>query len=257
MKTRYIFVLILLCFNVKVLGEIITASPGDTIIVVNQGADALTDSLQDPYPCIYEDTIINISSSHSDDVATLTLAVNTVNNALSDMNTLFTVVTIIISIITVLVAVIGLFGIHDLRKEVNEHKKETNIKIGAWNTESERLKKQNEKIEKAQTLNNQYLQKVNQWMLDNAYAIADSQGTNTNQSRNLMEKSMLNYYLMKLYLSNDIHEIDGCINYIKTKGGKEEIEHLRFVVDNDSDKYRCDKAGEAIGYIQGRISSKG
>lgn len=41
---------------------------------------------------------------------------------------------------------------------------------------------------------------------------------------------------------------------IKTKGGIEVIEYLQFIVDNDIDKYKRDKASEAIGYIKGRFS---
>lgn len=258
-----LFALIVVSLRLEAQCSTVVASPGDTIIVVCSKTETVKDSDQVQMNCCCKDSNrTNNSPLQSNDLNALTVAVNTVNNVLDDMNTLFTVVAVIISIVTILVAVIGLFGIHDIRKDVEEYKeklstlKETiNEKIDLWQKEEKILKEKNEKIERVQTLNNQYLQKINQWMLNNTYSIADTPGENTVQGRDLMAKSILNYYLMKLYLSNDKHEIDGCINYIKNKGGENEIEHLQFIVDNDPDKYKCDKTSMAIGYIKGRMSS--
>lgn len=258
MKTKYLYVLLvlcLICFKAEATNDTILISPDDTIIVVCHTKEVTHAPFSSLPTCLCEDSNkIFGSEMHPDDISTLTLAVNTVNDVLSDMNTLFTVVTIILSVITVLVAVVGLLGIHDIKKDVEKHKKDVGVKIDNLINEAETLKKRNKTIEKAQKLNNQYLQKVNQWMLKNAYSIANTNGGKSVQSQNSMEESMLSYYLMKLLLSKDHHEIDGCINYIKTKGTLNEIEHLQFIVDNDLDKYKRDKASEAIGYIRGRFS---
>ena len=259
MKTRFLFIVLVLfalCFKLEAQSRIVLASSGDTIMVVCVETETLRDSAQTQSSCLYRNhNKVDSSFSHSDKISILTLATNTVNNVLTEFNNLFAMVTIIVGIITMFVAIVGLWGFHNIRKEVNDNRENVNKKIEAWEKEAEKLKKKNEEIEKVQILNNQYLQKINQWMLANAYSIADTPGGNTTQGRDMMRKSILNYYLMKLFLSRDKHEIDGCINYIKTKGGKDEIEHLQFIVDNDTDKYKSDRASEAIGYIQGRISS--
>ena len=261
MRIRYLFVLLALtvvCNKTVALNDTVLVTKGDTLLLICLNTEDQKDSahIHPPYQCKATNDSAS-SSSYPDDVSALTLAVNTVNNVLDDMNTLFTVVTILISIITLFVAVVGLFGFHDMKNEIKNYKEEINMELATWKTETDKLKKKNEAIEKVQTLNNQYLQKINQWMLTNAYsyAAADVPGGTSTQGRDLMEKSILNYYLMKFYLSKDRHEIDGCINYIKEKGGEEVIEYLQYVVDNDLDEYKSSRANIAIGYIKGRLAS--
>lgn len=193
------------------------------------------------------DTLNNGSFPSSEETSALTALINTINN-------LYTRDNIIIACVSLVMLLFGFIGLRSIKERIDDFKKEIDSEKELRDA-AEKLNKKYEEIEKVQTLNNQYLQKINQWMLANAYSIADTPGGNTTQGRDLMGKSILNYYLMKLFLSRDKHEIDGCINYIKTKGGKDEIEHLQFIVDNDTDKYKSDRASEAIGYIQGRISS--
>lgn len=193
------------------------------------------------------DTLNNGSFPSSEETSALTALINTINN-------LYTRDNIIIACVSLVMLLFGFIGLRSIKERIDDFKKEIDSEKELRDA-AEKLNKKYEEIEKVQTLNNQYLQKINQWMLANAYSIADTPGGNTTQGRDLMGKSILNYYLMKLFLSRDKHEIDGCINYIKTKGGKDEIEHLQFIVNNDTDKYKFDKASEAIGYIQGRVSS--
>lgn len=193
------------------------------------------------------DTLNNGSFPSSEETSALTALINTINN-------LYTRDNIIIACVSLVMLLFGFIGLRSIKERIDDFKKEIDSEKELRDA-AEKLNKKYEEIEKVQTLNNQYLQKINQWMLANAYSIADTPGGNTTQGRDLMGKSILNYYLMKLFLSRDKHEIDGCINYIKTKGGKDEIEHLQFIVDNDIDKYKRDRASGAIGYIQGRVSS--
>jgi hypothetical protein len=180
--------------------------------------------------------------SYSDGISTLTLVTEAIDDMFNRANTFFTIISIAIALA---VALMGFFGFRSIDKV--KAKAEEELKL--INDQNKRY----DVIEKAQALNNQYLQRVNQWMLKNAYSIANINGGKSVQSQNLMEESMLYYYLMKLYLSKDQHEINGCIDYIKTKGSIEVIEHLQFIVDNDTDKDKIEKASKAIGYIQGRI----
>lgn len=170
------------------------------------------------------------------------------------INNLYTRDNIIIASVSLVLLLFGFIGLRSIKERIEDFKKEIDAEK-QFRNEAEKLNKKFEEIEKEQTLNNQYLQKINQWMLNNAYSMADTPGGDTTQGRDLMGKSILNYYLMKLYLSNDKHEIDGCNSYIKNKGGENEIEHLQFIVDNDPDKHKRDRASEAVGYIKGRISS--
>lgn len=254
MKTNFLVVLLILivgCLSAETLNDTVQATPGDTLSVVCIEPKIHEEVGLIKSTCQCEDCNRIVDSiSNADDISTLTLAVNTVNNALTDMNNLFTVVTIIIGIVTLLVAVVGLLGFHDVRKDVNEHKKKVYEEIDIWKIEAENLKKKIKEIEKTQTLNNQYIQRINQWIYNNANAIAQANGVSTTQGRNLMKQSTLNYYFMKLFLSKDKHEIDSCINFIKTQGGKEAIEYLKFIVDNEPDEYKRIKSSEAIGYIK-------
>lgn len=255
MKTRNLFILFtlaIICFRAKASNDTIIKLPNDTLVVVCAESDCLNDSIQIQSNCMRDN--IHVSDlSYSDGISTLTLVIE----AIEDM---FNRVNIYVTIISVIIALAGFFGIGSIKskikkleKSIQDTKDEAKKSMLELKEEASKLKIENVAIEKVQTLNNQYIQKVNQWMLYNAYTIANTIGGESIQSRNLMEESMLNYYLMKLYLSKDQHEINGCINYIKTKGGIEVIEHLQFIVDNDTDKDKIEKASKAIGYIQGRI----
>lgn len=230
MKTRYSIIILFLL-----------------AICINTTATNVSDTVQSQTISVSIDTLNNGSFPSSEETSALTVLINTINN-------LYTRDNIIIASVSLVLLLFGFIGLRSIKERIEDFKKEIDGEK-QFRNEAEKLNKKFEEIEKEQTLNNQYLQKINQWMLNNAYSMADTPGGDTTQGRDLMGKSILNYYLMKLYLSNDKHEIDGCINYIKNKGGENEIEHLQFIVDNDPDKYKCDKTSMAIGYIQGRISS--
>lgn len=237
MKTRFILVLItlLVVFYKEANSNTVLTSSGDTQMVASLNEDTLFDTGQQQ-ACIWEDSYrVGSSKSNSDEVSAFTLAANTVNNG-------FTVVTEVVGILTLVVALFGLFGYLELKKKVAKAIKEAKI-----------LKEKNENIEKKQILNNQYLQKINEWILDNADTIAETNGSGSELGKNLKNKSMINYNMMKLYLSTDEKEILECFNYIKMKGTLNEIDPLQFIVDNDPNKYKSDKASEAIGYIRARI----
>ena len=243
MKTRFLFVLfalIVMGHKIEAKNDTILTSPGDTIIILRVEAEVLKDSVQvQPNCSCIDSNRVTSPNSYPDDVSALTLAVNSANNVLTGE-------TILVGILTLLVAILGLFGYRRFIKKVDEAKKA-----------AEDLKKKNEKIEKIQSLNNQYLQSINQRILNNADAIAEAIGErNLERGKYLKEKSMVNYYLMKLYLSTDKTdktEIDDCINYIKTQCSEEIINHLQFIIDNDPYKYKKNKASEAIGYIRARV----
>lgn len=267
MKTRYLFVLlalILMDFRAEATNGTIRIYPYDTLLVVCTETNHQNNSVQVQLSCLCDKSHI-CDMSYSDGISTLEYVRNEIDGMINDAILILTIISIFIALA---IPIAGFFGFHsigkvktEIIKDVNEHKtkvekelEKSQNEIENWKNEAKILKKKNETIEKVQNLNNQYLQKVNQWMLNNAYTIANTDGGKSAQSQNLMEESMLNYYLMKLYLSKDQHEINGCIDYIKTKGGTEVIEHLKFIVDNDTDKYKRDKTSEAIGYIRGRFS---
>ena len=265
MKTRYLFSLIVwmaVCINVEAKNDTIKVFPNDTILVTCAEVAHPNGSsiVQSAYMC--DNTRGNEFFSCSDGVSILTLVENAINNLYARDN-------LIVAIISLTVVVMGFWGVRsfktareelsDITKEqgslIERYGNEVNQTIATLNEEAKNLKEKYEEIEKKQSLNNQYMQRINQWMLYNANAIAETAGGGSNTSRDLMAQSQVYYYLMKLFLTDDQHGIDGCINFIKTKAGQEEIEHLKFIVDNDTNVYKKQKAGEAIGYIRGRITN--
>ena len=243
MKNQFSFVLLILIFTgfrAAAKSNVVMISPSDTLIVVSIKSGTIMDSAQQQPICLSEDLNNRVDSSapNSDIVSALTFAVNSANNVLTGE-------TIVVGILTLLVAYVGLFEYHRIIRKVNETQNEARI-----------LKEKNKEIEKFQSLYKQYMQCINTWILENADAIAEANGADSKYGHYLKNKSSINHNLMKLYLSTDETEIGKCISYIKTKGGKEEITYLQFIVDNDLNKYKRDKASEAIGYIRGRLMSE-
>ena len=238
MKTISFFISLILfvvCYKAEAKSDTVLTSIGDTLIVIGLNSANSLDSIQQQPTCLQDNyNKTDKANLHSDDISALTLAVNTVNNG-------FTVVTIVVGIVTLIVAIAGLFGYRSIIKKVDK-----------TIYEAKNLKKRNEKIEKTQTLNNQYMQSINRWILDNANDIAEAKGPDSISGKELKNKSMINYYLMKLYLSSDETNIEQCINYIKNQGDANVIKDLQFIVDNDPDKKKSNKASEAIGFIRGK-----
>ncbi len=144
-------------------------------------------------------------------------------------------------------------------KKIAEYRQETDKKIAEYERKiddclktTEEIRRNYAKIENKQSLSNLYMQRINQWMYENTNNIAQVSGSDS--AKDIMNKAFLNYYLMKLHLCDDKTGIDECISRIKYKGGEDEIEALQLIVDNDMNKYKKEKAIEAIGYISGRLS---
>ncbi len=91
-------------------------------------------------------------------------------------------------------------------------------------------------------------------MYENTNNIA--QVNSSEYAKNSMNKAFLNFYLIKLHLCDDKPGINECISRIKYKGGEDEIEALQLIVDNDMNKYKKEKAIEAIGYIRARLRTQ-
>lgn len=247
MKTRYLFsllVLMALCINVEGKNGTIKVFPNDTLLVTGVSVAYPNDSSVVQSSCMSNSTLGDESLSYSDGVSTLTLVINTINN-------LYTRENLFIAMMALVVALIGFFGFRSF-KSARENLDNTSLKI---KEETEKLKRKNEEIEKVQLLNNQYMKSINEWMLHTVRSVAEVAGGDTDTGKNMLAQSHVNYYLMKLFLTTNQQEIDACINYIKTQAEEDVIEHLQFIVDNDINEYKKQKAAEAIGYIRGRITN--
>ena len=257
MRIRYLlsFLFVLICFKTEALEYMDVNSPTiDTLINVPSKQNTICDTINIRIVCTCDNPHTdNDNYTPCDGIDILTLLINSFNNWLTWAN-------LFIALIAVLITIVGIIGFRnftEIKSGYEEEKGQIKEFKEQINKTANELEKRNGVIERTQILSNQYLQRVNEWMYSNAYAIAETTATSGNpkQGQNLMHKSWLNYNLMKLFLTKDKHEIDSYINYIKSQGGKEEIDHLQFIVNNEPDEYKRNKASEAIGYIKGRITS--
>lgn len=253
-----------MAFCIKVKGEngTIKIFPNDTLLVTCVSVAYPNDSSIVQSSCISNSTLGDESLSYSDSVSTLTLIINAINN-------LYTRENLFVAMVALAIALIGFFGFRSFKsaredldntanrqnEQIKDCKNIVDNTTKKINEETLKLKRKNEEIEKVQLLNNQYMKSINEWMFLTARSVAEAAGCDTDTGQNLLAQSHVNYYLMKLFLTNDQQEIDACINYIKTQADEEVIEHLQFIVDNDINEYKKQKAAEAIGYIHGRITS--
>lgn len=204
-------------------------------------------------------TMVVADGTQSDQMSVLTLIVNFMNNNM-------TYISIYLALMTVAFAFMEWIGIRNAKKyeeningKIAEYRQESDTKIAEYCKKvddcfkaTEEIKANHDLIKKIQSHSNLYMQTINQWMFTSAYNIA--QVSDSDSAKDIMNKAFLNYNMMKLYLCDETGEIDECINVIKPKGGEDEIKALQLIVDNDMNKYKKEKAIEAIGYISGRLS---
>ncbi|MCQ2337727.1 MAG: hypothetical protein MJ001_02210 [Paludibacteraceae bacterium] len=230
----------------------------DTTNVENQKADTLVvvDSNTIIVECCCDKGCKKDSpDTPSDSVSVLSLIVNFMNNNMFYISLYLALMTIVIGIMELL----GVRKAEKYEKKIAEYRQETDTKIAEFERKiddclktTEEIRRNHAKIENKQSLSNLYMQRINQWMYENTNNIA--QVNSSESAKNSMNKAFLNYYLMKLHLCDDKTGIDECISRIKQKGGEDEIKALQLIVDNDMNKYKKEKAIEAIGYISGRLS---
>lgn len=243
----------------------------DTTNVENQKADTLVvvDSNTVIVECCCDkECKKDCPDTPSDPMSVLSLIVNFMNNNMFYISLYLTILTIILTFAEYLgiksadryeVKIQSKIDIFE--KELVRYGQETDTKIAEYSKKiddclktTEEIKKNHEKIENKQSLSNLYMQRINQWMYENTNNIAQISGSDS--AKNSMNKAFLNFYLIKLHLCDDKTGIDECISRIKYKGGEDEIEALQLIVDNDMNKYKKEKAIEAIGYIRASLRTQ-
>lgn len=213
------------------------------------------------------------SKPPSDVVSLITLIVNDFNNVLSEINNSFALISIIIGIFGLLIGVLGILGFSNLKNDYRELKKGLAEQISDQNTEiRERIReieglrtnieaRSNEivGIQNWQNYQNQYLQRINQYLFSITNSIVDSNGGDDEIASDIRKILYNQYYVVKTFFPWSDSPIDGteaAFRYLKVNGTEENIIDLQFIADNDPDERKRNMARETIGYISARLMNE-
>jgi cell division protein FtsB len=178
-----------------------------------------------------------VNADNTDVVNGLTLAVNAINN-------IQTWSAVMIAILTLIVAIFGFIGYfrisHVLKSNVAQVQKKIE-EINAKEQEFNNCISQTKAQEK-------YIYKTNECFLDALDKIAN-QITDTTNASFILRDMLHNYHITNLYSAEDKF---AALADLEVNGTREDIEHLEYVSNNDSDEYNKSWAREIIGIIRHR-----
>lgn len=193
----------------------------------------------------------NNAQSPSDVISTLTLVVNSLNNALTSTNNQVTVWSLVLSLITLIVAVIGVVG---------------HIRLSHYVKKIEDIKKHQVLQQKKDELRDLYMERINNWMLDVNLQLAENITSNIESNSGINEtykKTYLGYYITKLCVTNvpfekelkkqAINNIQQALNQIVEGGGTDDLIALQDMADFEINKEKKKMLKKAVKELQARL----
>lgn len=197
------------------------------------------------------------AQSPSDVISTLTLVVNSLNNALTSTNNQVTVWSLVLSLITIIIAAVGIIGIVRLRK---------------FDRKFENVKKHLDYQQKKDELKDLYMERINNWMLEMNLQLADNLTSDSNPNNATSEafkKTYLGYYLIKLSVTNipiekklseekkqAIDDIQRAINQIVERGEGDDLKELQEMAEREINKEKKKMLKKAAKELQDRLLKK-
>lgn len=197
------------------------------------------------------------TQSPSDVISTLTLVVNSLNNALTSANNQVTVWSLVLSLITLIIAVIGILGLVRLRK---------------YDQKFENIKKHLDYQQKKDELRDLYMERINNWMLDVNLQLADNLASSSDYNNDIYEnfkKTYQGYYLIKLSVVNipnenkqseekeqSINDIQRAIDQIVEIGSSDDLKALQEMAEFEINKEKKKMLKKAAKELQDRLIKK-
>lgn len=197
------------------------------------------------------------TQSSSDVISTLTLVVNSLNNALTSTNNQVTVWSLVLSLITLIIAVIGIIGL---------------VRLKRFDRKFENVKKHLDYQLKKDELKDLYMERINKWMLEMNLQLADNLTSDSNPNNATSEafkKTYLGYYLIKLSVTNipiekklseekkqAIDDIQRAINQIVERGEGDDLKELQEMAEREINKEKKKMLKKAAKSLQDRLIKK-
>lgn len=197
---------------------------------------------------------VNNTQSSSDVISTLTLVVNSLNNALTSTNNQVTVWSLILSLITLIIAVAGIIGLVRLRK---------------YEKEFGNIKKHLDYQQKKDELRDLYMERINNWMLDVNLQLADSLASSLDYNNDIyknFKKAYQGYYLTKLSVINipndnkqseekeqAINDIQRAIDQIVAVGSPDDLKAIQEMAEFETNKVKKKMLKKAAKELQDRL----
>ena len=179
----------------------------------------------------------------TDEISSLTLAINTVNNIL-------TYASFIIALLTFATILAGFFGYKKLEKKVVFKTKEMDEKL----KEIEEFKKQVTEAHQLLENQNSYIQFANNYLYQTTEQIINQMNDSV-LAMEIYKTLSHNYHVANLYsIDKDIRF--AALAYLREKGELSDIEHLQKVSINDTEERFRNMAKEIIGTIKYRMENE-
>lgn len=194
------------------------------------------------------------TQSPSDVISTLTLVVNSLNNALTSANNQVTVWSLVLTSLTLIIAVVGLFGL---------------VRLKRYEKKYEDIKKHIDDQQEKDKLKDLYMGRINDWMLDVNNQLADNLASSqeyNDAKYQSFKKTYIGYYLTKLSIINipnenkqseekkqSIMEIEQALNQIVERGGKDDLKALQEMAEFEINKVKKKMLKKAAKELQDKL----
>lgn len=198
------------------------------------------------------------TQSPSDVISTLTLVVNSLNNAIASTNNQVTVWSLVLTSLTLIIAVVGLFGL---------------VRLKRYEKKYEDIKKQIDDQQEKDKLKDLYMGRINDWMLDVNNQLADNLASSqeyNDAKYQSFKKTYMGYYLTKLSVINipnenkhseekgqAINDIQRAIDQIVEIGSSDDLKALQEMADFEINKEKKKMLKKAAKELQDRLINHG
>lgn len=191
------------------------------------------------YPCAQSPRQYPHVTNSNDDISSLTLAVNTVNNIL-------TFSSLVVAILTIATILIGFLGYKRLANKIDGKISEIDGSISTIEKFGESVREMKYLL----TVQQKYVNSANDYLYESTEQLVN-QMDDDKSARILYEKLVRNYHLTNLYAWKKETRF-ASLAYLREQGRLEDIEHIEVVATSDIDESNRKLAGEIIGIIKYR-----
>ena len=180
-------------------------------------------------------------------------------NQNNSVDTFVFILTLIVAVLTFLIAAIGIFEFDRIRKYTEKVDSFKEV-LESFDNLLEEHEKEFNLVKDSSTMQEQYLKKTIEYLYSASYSNINLM-KEEKQAKKLLIKLFHDDQIAKLYRasldSNETTEIDkdkfAAFVYLEQNGTLDDIKHLEYVVEHDTNKKNCARAHEIKGRIKERF----
>ena len=220
------------------------------VLLVSVGGNVSSDTLQNGTKSPSANIELCTASGHvedkkdeGDEIGSLSLAINSVNNILTGAE-------VLIGVLTLLTVFFGFFGYYRFKKKIDKKSKAIDSKL----KEFEQMKTQLAEAYHLLEMQNDYISSANGYLYQTTEQMVN-QLSDSDLAMEIFKKMNHNYHVANLY-SADENTRFASIAYLRDNGWLEDVDHLYLLSKKDKVERLRSFASETIGIIKYRFKDE-